>query len=344
MDSKPSENAKFRRQLLEQIDRAKAHTRHVPVFSLPVAAQFDKNFITGQLQILQHEGQVDLKIDPSGQAGMVKLTPLGLKNLEAPEISPPAVSGQIQHSPPIDRQRAIELLKRQKDVDLDGFSLDHPEFIKWRNLTRRIVEEAFGQSHVNLSQFIHFATSSPQASRHDRYISIVREKQALLDSFIEQLELFGQQIPETATIRVEREGVFFAGQNFDAFLCTSKILAGAKTSISIVDRYIGEDLLSLLTSKATGVVVAILSRPLSPSLLTLCRAFNQQYGGLAVRSSAAFHDRFVIVDDAEFYHFGASFKDLGKRGFMFSRIEEPDVIEALRKKFSQEWSTGKVEV
>jgi hypothetical protein len=343
MDSKPSDNTKVRRQLLEQIDGAKAHTRHVPVFSLPVAVQFDKHFITGQLQILQHEGRVDLKIDPSGQAGMVKLTPLGLKSLETPEVLPPAASDQIQHSPPrlLDRQRAMELLKRQKDVDLDGFSLDHPEFIKWRNLTRRIVEEAFGQKHGNLTQFANFALRD---DGHNEYIRIVRERQALLESFVEQLELFEPQVPATATLSVEREGVFFAGENSDAFLRTAKILAGAKTSISIIDGYIGPDLLSLLTDKPAGVMVSVLTKPLSPSLLTLCKAFNQQYDGLAVRSSSAFHDRFVIVDDAEFYHFGASLKDLGKRGFMFSRLEEPDVIEALRKKFHEEWSTGNVEI
>ena len=55
-------------------------------------------------------------------------------------------------------------------------------------------------------------------------------------------------------------------------------------------------------------------------------------------------DRFVIVDDREFYHFGASIKDLGHRGFMFSRIEEPDVVSALRTKLVQEWASGKIVV
>ena len=61
--------------------------------------------------------------------------------------------------------------------------------------------------------------------------------------------------------------------------------------------------------------------------------------------ASAFHDRFIIIDDSDFYHFGTSFnKHLGNRGFMFSRIEEPEIIDSLRQKFTQEWDTAGVEV
>jgi hypothetical protein len=73
-------------------------------------------------------------------------------------------------------------------------------------------------------------------------------------------------------------------------------------------------------------------------LKTAAEAFNRQYGGLETRMSRAFHDRFVFVDETDFYHFGASLKDLGNRGCMFSRIEEQDVIDALQSKWTQEWA------
>src|ERR1035441_5799383 len=102
MDSELTNQAKLRLQILEQINDAKGHTRYITVFSLPVAAQWDKNSITGHLQILHHEGRVDLKMDPAGQAGMVKLTALGLKSLEQPETADRGVTDphrQQQGSP-----------------------------------------------------------------------------------------------------------------------------------------------------------------------------------------------------------------------------------------------------
>ncbi len=104
--------------------------------------------------------------------------------------------------------------------------------------------------------------------------------------------------------------------------------------------------MNLLTSKKSGVDIKILTyqTAVTPALKTAANAFNQQYGNLSIRTSKAFHDRFVIVDDRDFYHFGASIKDVGHRGFMFSHLEEPEVMNALRKKFAQEWSAATVEV
>ena len=153
-----------------------------------------------------------------------------------------------------------------------------------------------------------------------------------------------QPAPQRDALDVQREGVYFAGQQFDAMLCVSKILSTAKKNITIIDGYLGQDVLALLSAKSHSVTVTILTKALPQALAPLATAFNQQHRGLSIRSSSAFHDRFVIVDDTDFYHFGASIKDLGKRGFMFSRIEEPEVIETLRKKFKHEWSTASVEI
>ena len=143
---------------------------------------------------------------------------------------------------------------------------------------------------------------------------------------------------------VTREGVFFAGQFFDALLKITNLITHAKISIVIIDGYIDEDVLNILTAKNAGVVASILTKSKSvlPALVTAGNAFNKQYPSLSIRTSEAFHDRFVIIDDSDFYHFGASIKDLGKRGFMFSRIEESFVIDALRAEFSNEWAKATV--
>ena len=175
----------------------------------------------------------------------------------------------------------------------------------------------------------------------ERFRKDVADRITKLESILERLDLMALS---NTTIEVTREGVFFAGQYFDALQRFREILSRAQRSVVIIDGYLNDDVLSLLTSKGTAVEVNILTKTLLPALHTAAKAFNKQYGKLSIRISQAFHDRFLIIDDNDFYHFGASIKDLGHRGFMFSRIEEPEVIDALRAKWTQEWAASKVEV
>ena len=149
------------------------------------------------------------------------------------------------------------------------------------------------------------------------------------------------------SLQTTKEGVFFAGQYFDALQIVKQILLNAQQSIIIIDRYINDDVLKLLISKLLKVEVNIITKSIPPTLNTEATAFNKQYGKpgrLSIRTSDSFHDRFVIIDDRDFYHFGASIKDLGHRGFMFSRIEEPEVIDGLRKKWIQEWQKATITI
>lgn len=100
----------------------------------------------------------------------------------------------------------------------------------------------------------------------------------------------------------------------------------------------------MLTSKDSNVNVNILTKTVKPALRIAAQRFNQQYGRLSIRSSQAFHDRFVMIDDMDYYHFGASLSDLGRRGFMFSRIEEPTIIAFLSNQYIKEWNSAKIEV
>jgi hypothetical protein len=150
--------------------------------------------------------------------------------------------------------------------------------------------------------------------------------------------------PQPTNLTLTREGVFFARQQFDALQFIAGLLKSGKTKIEIVDNYLGEPLLQLLAGKAANVQVAILTADVTPTVLALARAFNKQHGGLSIRTTKAFHDRFLVIDARDYYHFGASLKDLGNRGFMFSRIEEPTVVQALRNQIDSEWSRANVVV
>lgn len=144
------------------------------------------------------------------------------------------------------------------------------------------------------------------------------------------------------SIKVTREGVFFSGQYFDALLRVKEILATAKRSIIIIDGYVNENVLNLVSEKDQSVEVKILTSDVKPSLITAATAFNKQYGKLSIKKSSVFHDRFLIIDESDYYHFGASIKDLGNRGFMFSLIEESFVISSLHQQFNNEWGNATV--
>ena len=220
-----------------------------------------------------------------------------------------------------------------------------PQVYCWWNVTENIIRKAFGEAHPNVGEFMaSYSAAQNRQERQQEHVADIRQKKALIEGFIEQLDMMRPKVTAPGRISVEREGVYFSGQQFDAMLRVSKILSGATKSIAIIDGYIGDDVLALLTNKGPSVAVSILTKPLTPALAALAKAFNLQHGLLSIRSSPAFHDRFIIIDESDFYHFGASIKDLGKRGFMFSRIEETEMIDALRNKFQHEWAIGRVEI
>jgi len=169
-----------------------------------------------------------------------------------------------------------------------------------------------------------------------------------LGRIIAALEPFLNEASVTVRMTATREGVFFGGEYYEPLRLTADLINQARQSIVIIDGYLGngQTVLNLLTGKASGVAVKLLSYEdkLEPSLLTLAQAFKKEHGSLSLRTSRAFHDRFFIIDDADFYHFGASLKDMGTRGFMFSRIEEPEVIEKIRTKFHEEWAKATVKI
>jgi hypothetical protein len=133
------------------------------------------------------------------------------------------------------------------------------------------------------------------------------------------------------------KGLYSTGQYFDAKRMVRDLFADAQSEIVVIDPYVGEDVLALLTVKRPQVAVMILTGKLSPSFLALARDFNRQYKGIEVRSSKRFHDRFLIIDKKDYYHFGASLEHLGNKTFMFSKILEPSIIESLQNQWNDTW-------
>ena len=125
------------------------------------------------------------------------------------------------------------------------------------------------------------------------------------------------------TRAIPRQGIFFDGQVFDAFVFVTNLIQSADSSIILIDNYIDERVLSLMSKKKQKVRVSILTLASNPHLDLAVKHFNEQFSGLDVRIFKRSHDRFLIIDEKEVYHIGASLKDLGKKWFAFSKLQIP---------------------
>ena len=124
------------------------------------------------------------------------------------------------------------------------------------------------------------------------------------------------------------QGVFFNGQVFDAHVFAAKYILNARKSILLIDSWVDLATLELLSKKNKGVSVEIVTSPRGNRLKTSdINAFNAQYGGLTVKTSKNFHDRFLIIDNKRLFLFGASLKDLGWKCFAFTELDASAIPE-----------------
>lgn len=119
------------------------------------------------------------------------------------------------------------------------------------------------------------------------------------------------------------EGIFFDGQIFDAYKFASELIKSAKRSLVLIDNYVDESVLLMLSKRQPGVTATVYTQRITPQLQLDLNKFNDQYPPVDVRTCKLSHDRFLIIDDTEVYHIGASLKDLGKKWFAFSKMSLP---------------------
>jgi hypothetical protein len=125
-----------------------------------------------------------------------------------------------------------------------------------------------------------------------------------------------------ATKELPTQGVFFEGQIFDAYELMSRIIRSAKKEIILIDNYIDESVLTHLSKRNINVEAIIYTKSISRVLHLDLERHNSQYPSISIRELRQSHDRFLIIDRKELYHIGASLKDLGKRWFAFSKLDE----------------------
>src|SRR3989344_8432187 len=156
-------------------------------------------------------------------------------------------------------------------------------------------------------------------------LDVVERKQIEQDKKFE--EIF--DVMQSRDIKPEK-GIFFDGQIFDAYKFVSDLVRAAHNSIVLIDNYIDDSVLTLFSKRNKNVHVTIFTKEISKQLSLDLVKYNSQYPSIELKEFKQSHDRFLIIDNKEVYHFGASLKDLGKKWFAFSKFDK-DAFKLLDK-------------
>jgi hypothetical protein len=154
----------------------------------------------------------------------------------------------------------------------------------------------------------------------------IEEKQIHFDSKLEEI----LKSLESKTLNYTK-GIFFEGQLFDAYVFANELIKSAKKSIILIDNYVDETTLLMLSKRNSTCKATIYTYRISAQLQLDLTKHNQQYPSVEIKELKTSHDRFLIIDNKDLYHIGASLKDLGKKWFAFSKLNEflPDVLTRL---------------
>ena len=190
-----------------------------------------------------------------------------------------------------------------------------------------------GILHYNLDAILSvgYRVSSKNATQFRRWASSVLKEYLLHGYAISQrVERLEQRVSKTEeqiglivrTALPPVEGIFYDGQVFDAYNFAADLIRSARKRVVLIDNYVDDSVLKVLTKRGNGVHATIITRRVSETLSVDLERHNRQYPLVEIRTSDRFHDRFLITDDTV-YHLGASLKDLGKKLFAFNRMEVP---------------------
>ena len=133
------------------------------------------------------------------------------------------------------------------------------------------------------------------------------------------------------TNELPTQGIFFEGQLFDAYVFANELIKSANKSIILIDNYIDESTLLMLSKLNPNCSATIYTQKITAELKLDVAKHNAQYPKIEIKTLKTAHDRFLILDRKELYHIGASLKDLGKKWFAFSELNEflPTILEKL---------------
>lgn len=189
-----------------------------------------------------------------------------------------------------------------------GYRVKSKQGTRFRQWANQVLKEYILKGHA-INSYPHRRIEE-KLSEHDRRIRDLADK----------VEFF------VRTSLPPVEGVFFNGQIFDAYKFAIDLIKSAQQSIVLIDNYVDETVLLMLSKRKTDVTATIYTQRIMPQMQLDLEKHNSQYPPVEVKTYRDCHDRFLLIDSQEVYHIGASMKDLGKKMFAFSRLSIPATV------------------
>jgi len=195
--------------------------------------------------------------------------------------------------------------------------------IKYYNLDM-IIAVGYRVNSKKATQFRIWATKVLKEYIYNGYA--INSQKITVDRFIHLEESVNTLKEEIKNLKEEKnkiqltQGVFYNGQIYDAYVLINDIFKSAKQEVVLIDNYIDDTVLTLF-SKYPKLSYTIITKNISKQLKLDINKYNAQYNNLKIEKSNKYHDRFLMLDNSEAYHIGASLKDLGKKVFAFSEID-----------------------
>jgi hypothetical protein len=277
---------------------------------------------TDQKEVIQYQPNEKMKLDVRIEHETVWLTQAQIAKLfgtEVPAISKHIkniyISGELLKGSTISKMETVQQEgKRMIMREIDFYNLDIIIAVGYRINSKYATEFRIWATKI-LKEYLlkNYAINK----RFER----IEEK---LNDHDKKFEIFIQKsLPP-------KEGIFFDGQIFDAYFFVSDLIKSSKTSIILIDNYIDETVLLLLSKRLPKINATAYTKHISSQLQLDITKHNAQYEPVNIYESDNFHDRFLIIDGVV-YHFGASLKDLGKKLFAFSKMNfnEKDIISQI---------------
>lgn len=268
----------------------------------------------GKGEIILYQPNESIKLEVRLEEENVWLTQNQIAELFGTEV--PAISKHIRNIYQSEELNRTTTLSKMEIVRQEG---------------TRLVKRNLDFYNLDMILSIGYRVNSKNATRFRQWANDVLKEYLLKGySINHRLQALEQTVAEHSqkidffvrTALPPMEGVFYDGQIFDAYKFATDLIKSANHSLVLIDNYVDETTLMMLSKRKEGVKATIYTQRINPQLQLDLQKHNVQYPAIDVRTYKRSHDRFLLIDGLELYHIGASMKDLGKKMFAFSKLNE----------------------